>query len=71
MKNLAFKKDKIQDSVPELTLVEVMNSEEQQKNLRWFKGLIKSFSIKNDMSLETFERIESKKIACSKYNYFY
>ncbi len=71
MKNLVFKKDKIQKSVPNLTLVEVMDSEEPKKDLRWFKDIIKSFSISNDMSLETFERIESRKIIHSMQNDLY
>lgn len=68
MKTLSFKKDKIKTQAPTLSLVEVMDSKEPQKDFRWFKDIIKSFSISNDMSLETFDRIESKKTIHSMHN---
>ena len=60
MKNqILNRKEKI---VFPITLLDVLDSQDKCQDSRWFKNLVKHFSQSDDLSLETFERIESKRI---------
>ena len=59
MKNLAIKN--IETQKRELKLVELMDSEELKKDKNWFRGILKTIFVSQDLDMETFERLETKK----------
>ena len=61
MNALIYKINQTQQVNPSVALVETMDSIDSKTERKWFKDLIKTFLLSNDMSMETFERIESKK----------
>lgn len=70
MTNLSIKRNRKEYTVHSLTLVEDMDSFDNRADKKWFKSIIKSIFVKNDLNLETFDRIEMKKTIQPTYDYF-
>jgi len=56
---------------PSVVIVDTMDSIDPKTHRKWFKDLVKTFATSNDMSMETFERIESKKFIRSRRSDYY
>lgn len=70
MKNLALSHIQYQTKEPSLAIVESMDSGGKAADRNWFKNFMESILKSNDLDLETFDRIETRRTVYSIKNDF-